>query len=94
MATTQRADTLAALAKDLVATDKAMQKQLRELVNESMVLALYTMRHGSQADKLQLMKHLTPHMLEALRTTNQSSEDEERRQAYEEIRRMCRGEDV
>lgn len=94
MATTQRADSLAALAKDLVATDKAMQKQLRSLVEESMKLALYTMRYGSQADKLQLMKHLTPHMLEALRTTNQSSEDEERRKAYEEIRKMCRGEDV
>jgi hypothetical protein len=94
VAVTKRADSVASLAKDLVAGDKLLQKQLQTLVQESINMAFYTMRHGAPAEKLALMKHLTPHMLEALRTTNQSADDEEKRQAYEEIRRMCRGEDV
>lgn len=93
MATIQgRNDSLASLTKDMVATDPKMQKELRKLVTSAIAMAMYTMEHGSMAEKMQLMKHLTPHMLEALRTTQQSEQDEARRLAYEEIRRMCKGE--
>jgi hypothetical protein len=70
-----------------------MQAALKGLVNESIKMALFTMKHGSMSDKLQLMKHLTPHMLEALRSTQRSEADEEQRRAYDEIRRMMRGEE-
>lgn len=93
MAVSKRADSVASLAKDLVASDKLIQKQLQNLVMQTINMAVYTMQHGSPAEKLALMKQMTPHMLEALRTTNQSADDEEKRQAYEEIRRMCRGDD-
>lgn len=93
MATPARNDSLAALSKDLVSSDPKLQAQLRKLVSQSIAMAMYTMEHGSMADRMQLMKHMTPHMLEALRTTNQSAADEEKKLAYERIRRLCRGED-
>ena len=92
MAVDKKADTLAALSRDVVSQDKLLQRQLKSLVSESLELALYTMKHGSSADRMALMKYLTPHMLEALRTSQNTAEDEEKRRAYEEIRSMCRGE--
>lgn len=92
MATPARNDSIAAMSKELVAQDPQIQKALRGLVMESIKMALYTMQHGSMQDKLQLMKHLTPHMLDALRSQQKSEADEAQRKAYEEMRAMLRGE--
>jgi len=81
------------MAKELVSQDPAMQRALKGLVEESIKVALYTMKHGSMPEKMALMKNLTPHMLEALRTTQKSEADQAQKDAYEQIRKMCRGDE-
>jgi hypothetical protein len=59
MATPARNDSLAAMSKEIVASDPKIQAQLRKLVSESIGVALFTMQHGTTQDKMVLMKHLT-----------------------------------
>lgn len=92
MPTPQRSTSINELARDIVAADPTLQTMLKGLVRDAIGVALYTMKHGTSTDKMQLMRTLTPHMLEALRHSEQNDKAEAERAAYERIRAALKGE--
>lgn len=92
MPTPQRSTSINELARDIVAADPSLQRMLKGIVRKAIAHADYTLDHGSSTDKMQLMRTLTPHMLEALRQSEQNDKAEAERQAYERIRAALKGE--
>ena len=89
--TPQRNESMNQLSKEIVLNDPALQQALKGLVRDSIAVAIHTMRHGSPTDKMALMKTLTPHMLEALRQTQQNERAAAEEAAYQRILAEMRG---
>jgi hypothetical protein len=84
--TPQRNASLNELAKAAVLADSDLQSMLRGMVRDAIGIGVHTLRHGSPTDKMALMKTLMPHMLEALRQTEQSERSQKEKEAYDRIR--------
>jgi len=90
----QKTESLQAISREIVAGDAGLQAELKQLITASIKMAVHTMKFGMPAEKMAMMKMLTPHMLEALRQTQQSEAKEAERAAYERILKELRGEVV
>lgn len=82
---------LTEISKQIVKDDPVLQQLLKGLIKDAISVAIYTMKHGTSTDKMQLMRTLTPHMLEALRDTQQSDRLAQEQQAYDRIREALKG---
>lgn len=92
MATTpQRNASINELAKAAVEGDTELQTMLRGMVRDAIQIGVHTLRHGSPTDKMAMMKTLMPHMLEALRQTEQSERSRAEKEAYERMMGQLRG---
>lgn len=92
--TPQRNTSINELAKAAVEGDSELQGMLRGLVRDAINVGVYTMRHGSPTDKMAMMKTLMPHMLEALRQTEQNERAAAEKAAVERIYAALRGQGV
>lgn len=90
--TNQRNKQLADLAAGVVADSAPIKNELALLVQEIIAYQRMTMKVGSPADKLALVKAVLPQMLGAMNTVAQSEAEAEERAAYDRMRAMLRGE--
>ena len=89
--TPQRNASINELAKAAVEGDSELQAELRKMVRNAIKIGTHTLAHGSPTDKMAMMKTLMPHMLEALRQTEQNERAASERAAYERIMAELRG---
>lgn len=83
---------IAEIAQAVVKEDPQLQMMLKSLIKDAIGVALYTMKHGTEGDRMQLMRTLTPHMLDALRETTQNERLASEQAVYERMRAELRGE--
>lgn len=89
--TPQRSASINELAKAAIEADPTLADLVRGIVKDAVSHARYIMRHGTDSEKSALMKTLMPHMLEALRQTEQSERSRAEKEAYERMMGQLRG---
>ena len=94
MATPRNELSVSALAQAVVSQDAELRNALRDLVMDSINVMRYTMHHGMPAEKLQIAKTLTPHLLGAIKNVDADEGEKEKRAAYERMMAQLRGEEV
>lgn len=96
MATARRAtaastETTAAAIASIIATDPTLAERVRGVVNLAIDMAEYTLRWGSPADQMQLMRSVMPQMMQALRQVDSSEADAEATKAYNRLQAAIAG---
>ena len=84
--------TVADMAAVVVASDPALQKRLKRLVNQAIDQASYIMVHGTDYAKLQIIRQMTPHMLSAMQEAESGARTAEQEATYNRIMAELRGE--
>ncbi len=80
------------MAAVLVAQDANLQRMLKKLIMDTINYASYTMAHGTEYAKMQIVRQMTPHMLAAMQDAQSSERSAAEREAYERVMNEMRGE--
>jgi hypothetical protein len=93
MPANQPADTLGNLAAQVLASDEQLKKEVAEAVKLAVRQAIFTLKFGTPQDKAAIMKAIVPSMLKSMQSLQDDEFEQQRRQAYERLRRQLVGED-
>lgn len=85
-------DPISTLA-DAFGDDEEYQQGIKELVLQTMKMAVYTLKHGSPDAKSQVMRAMLPSVARTIRSTQESDEMDQMREELKAMLREISGQD-